>query len=82
MYAELWSARNDPSVKILVYEGLVADASQGYLNHFPIIAEFLGKTSSPHKNENETSENELYERVAALKGWQVANTENRARVKF
>lgn len=71
MYAELWSARNDPSVKILVYEGLVADASQGYLNHFPIIEEFLGKTSSPHKHENETSENEiseneLYKRVAVL----------------
>jgi len=66
MYAELWSVRNDPSVKILVYEGLVADASQGYLNHFPIIAEFLGKTSNPHKNEKETSENELFEKVAAL----------------
>ncbi len=41
MYAEIWSARNDPSVKILVYEALVADGP-AYLNHLPMIAEFLG----------------------------------------
>lgn len=41
MYAEIWSARNDPSVKILVYEALVADGP-AYLNHLPMIADFLG----------------------------------------
>jgi hypothetical protein len=41
MYAEVWSARNDPCVKILVYEALVADAP-AYLNHLPMIAKFLG----------------------------------------
>lgn len=41
MYAEIWSARNDPAVKILVYEALVADGP-AYKNHLPVIAEFLG----------------------------------------
>jgi hypothetical protein len=42
MYAEVWSARNDPSVKTLVYEGLIADASNGYMDHLPILINFLG----------------------------------------
>ena len=41
MYAEVWSARNDPSVKILVYEALVSDGP-AYLDHLPMIADFLG----------------------------------------
>ena len=41
MYSEIWSARFDPSVKILVYEALIADAPS-YMNHLPMIAEFLG----------------------------------------
>ena len=41
MYAEIWSARNDPAVHILVYEALVADGP-AYLNHLPMISEFLG----------------------------------------
>lgn len=67
MYAEVWSARNDPSVKALVYEGLIADATNGYINHFPIIANFLGcRRRNKNENENETSENKFYERVASL----------------
>ena len=41
-YTEIWLARNDPSVHILVYEGLIADSSNGYINHLPGIASFLG----------------------------------------
>lgn len=41
MYAEIWSARNDPAVKIMVYEALLADGPS-YLNHLPMISEFLG----------------------------------------
>lgn len=64
MYEEVWSARNDPSVKILVYEGLIADASHGYLNHFPIIADFLGCTEN--NNNSEEDQMELFQKIAAL----------------
>ena len=56
MYAELWSARNDPAVKILVYEALVADGP-AYRNHLPLINEFLGL-----KDANDV----LYSKVAHL----------------
>ena len=62
MYEELWSARNDPSVKILVYEGLIADAPNGYMDHLPIIANFLG-CSIPRDERATTT---LYQRVAHL----------------
>ena len=48
MYAEVWSARNDPSVKTLVYEGLIADAPNGYMDHLPIIDDFLGLKRKNH----------------------------------
>ena len=69
MFAEIWCARNDPSVKTLVYEGLIADATNGYKNHFPVIADFLGcsrKSSHKLEQEQEAPEHELYERIAAL----------------
>ena len=56
MYAEIWSARNDPAVKILVYEALVADGP-AYLNHLPQIADFLGV---------EDADDALYSKVAFL----------------
>jgi len=62
MYEELWSARNDLSVKILVYEGLIADAPNGYMDHLPIIANFLG-CSIPRDERATTT---LYQRVAHL----------------
>lgn len=63
MYLELWSARNDSSVKILVYEGLVADAPNGYGNHLPIIADFLGISG---KDRDQIETRALYEKVARL----------------
>jgi len=61
MYAEVWSARNDPSVKTLVYEGLIADAPNGYMDHLPIIADFLGL-------KNLTTEEEAKEKRTELEG--------------
>mmetsp|Transcript_15959 Transcript_15959/g.19419 ORF Transcript_15959/g.19419 Transcript_15959/m.19419 type:complete len:420 (+) Transcript_15959:495-1754(+) len=70
MYAEVWLARNDPSVKTLVYEALVADGPNGYMDHLPIIADFLGlKNYSNIEEENKNNEEEtkqLYEKVAFL----------------
>lgn len=66
MYEELWSARKDPSVKILVYEGLIADASHGYLNHFPILADFLGLTKKNKNEQDDEDQKELYQKVAKL----------------
>lgn len=63
MYEEVWAARNDPSVKTLVYEGLLADAANGYKNHFPVIAEFLG-CSNHGRDETETEA--FYDKVATL----------------
>lgn len=62
MYAEMWSARNDPSVKILVYEALIADASSHYMDHLPIIASFLGR----NEEEDVQTRKLFYEKVAAL----------------
>jgi len=56
MYSEIWSARNDPNVKILCYEALVADGPS-FSNHLPIIADFLGV-----KDADEA----LYSKVAFL----------------
>jgi len=76
MYSELWSARNDPVVKILVYEGLIADAPNGYMNHLPIIADFLdlGNDDDEIDNDNNNDNDDdgtnnkhvLYEKVAVL----------------
>jgi len=79
MYAEVWSARNDPSVKILVYEGLIADALNGYMDHLPIIDDFLGLKRKNHvateaeeegnaatKIETKATTKEFYEKVAGL----------------
>ena len=70
MYAEVWSARKDPSVKILVYEGLIADAPNGYMDHLPIIANFLGCPGNTNHPENDkssqTTREEFYKRVASL----------------
>ena len=63
MYEEVWSARHDPSVKTLVYEGLLADAANEYKDHFPVIEEFLG-CSNQDRDESETEA--FYEKVASL----------------
>uniref|UniRef100_A0A7S0XQD1 Sulfotransferase domain-containing protein n=1 Tax=Pseudo-nitzschia delicatissima TaxID=44447 RepID=A0A7S0XQD1_9STRA len=63
MYEEVWSARHDPSVKTLVYEGLLADAANGYKDHFRVIEEFLG-CSNQDRDESETEA--FYEKVASL----------------
>ena len=63
MYEEVWAARNDPSVKTLVYEGLLADAANGYKDHFPVIVEFLG---CPNHNKDETETEAFYDKVATL----------------
>lgn len=60
MYLELWSARFDPAVKILIYEGLVLDQDNQYLDHLPIIAQFLGLDLTPHQA------GDLYRTVATL----------------
>lgn len=69
MYAELWSARNDPAVKILVYEGLIADAPNRYMDHLPIIADFLDLGNDDDDDDNHGDRNNnhvLYEKVASL----------------
>ena len=62
MYLELWSARFDPAVKILIYEGLLLDQDNQYLNHLPIIAQFLGLDLTQHQ----AGEEDLYRTVATL----------------
>jgi hypothetical protein len=71
MYKEVWSARNDPSVKILVYEALVADGPNGYMDHLPVIADFLGLKNYSNIDDEEDKNKEeetkqLYEKVAFL----------------
>lgn len=56
MYAEIWSARHDPALKILVYEGLLLDKSNEYMDHLPILSDFLG-TRNDHS---------LFKKVAPL----------------
>jgi len=56
MYAEIWSARLDPTLKVLVYEALLSDGP-AYLNHLPQIAEFLGV---------EDVDDSMYSKVAFL----------------
>ena len=67
MYAEIWSARNDPSVKTLVYEALIADGPNGYTDHLPVIADFLGLNKNEEEDNGEnTITVELYEKIAFL----------------
>mmetsp|Transcript_17421 Transcript_17421/g.48112 ORF Transcript_17421/g.48112 Transcript_17421/m.48112 type:complete len:148 (-) Transcript_17421:596-1039(-) len=74
MYEEIWSARNDPSVKTIVYEAFVADGLNQYLDHLPVIADYLGlkdddNDDDDNNNNNGTISDEekaLYRKVAAL----------------
>ena len=66
MYAEIWSARNDPSVKVLVYEALIADGPNDYMDHLPVIHDFLGLRTNHTSPEEDEETKTLYQKVAFL----------------